>query len=69
MLPNTREQSFGYPGKPVNYPVRVVERVDLAAINRVAAELQEGILRESVEVYSAKKSEEQRAGENKPGEQ
>ena len=61
MLPNTREQSFGYPGKPVNYPVRVVERVDLATINRIAAELQEGVLKESIEYHEAKRKEREAA--------
>ena len=61
MLPNTREQSFGYPGKPVNYPVRVVERVDLATINRIASELQAGILKESIEYHRKKQKEREQA--------
>ena len=46
MQPNTREESYGYPMKPVNYPVRVVRRLDVDAINNVAAELMEGVLKD-----------------------
>ena len=69
MLPNTREQSFGYPGKPVNYPVRVVERVNLSTINRIAAELQDGILKQSIESHRKKRAERKKAEEKKRAEQ
>ena len=46
MLPNRRAESYGYPQKPVNYPVRVVERLNVDAINQAAAELLSGILQE-----------------------
>ena len=34
-----------------NYPVRRVERLDADALNRIAAELQEGELKECLEHY------------------
>ncbi|MCR4642723.1 MAG: hypothetical protein K5697_11945 [Lachnospiraceae bacterium] len=35
------------------YPIRKVERIDIDTINAVAAELQEGILKESIEKHFA----------------
>lgn len=48
MHPNTNMFDKNPPYPPANYPVRKVERVDREAVNRVAAELQQGILKESV---------------------
>ena len=59
MHPNTNEFDCGAPFRPINYPVRVVERLDRAAIDRYAAELQQGVLAESIEEYKVKKASEQ----------
>ena len=37
--------------RPVNYPVRVVERVDRDAIDAVAAKLRAGILKSAIEEH------------------
>ena len=58
MHPNTNEFDCGAPFRPINYPVRVVERLDRAAIDRYAAELQQGVLAESIEGYKVKKASE-----------
>ena len=46
MAKNTVKKSW-----VADYPVRRVERLDAAALNRIAAELQEGMLRESIRYY------------------
>ena len=55
MLPNTREFHSGAPFRPINYPVRVVERLDAAAIDAVAREFQEGCLKNSIEYHFQRK--------------
>lgn len=50
MRPNVNARSSVFP----NYPVREVERLDLATINAVAAELQEGILKDKIEAHWSK---------------
>ncbi len=52
MQPNTRQQRRGNPLRPILYPVRKVDRVDLNTVNAVAEELQGGILKESITYYS-----------------
>lgn len=58
MQPNTRLQKRGNPLRPILYPVRKVDRVDLDTINAVAEELQSVILKESVAYYSDGRFEE-----------
>lgn len=57
MHPNTNVFDTHPVYPPARYPVRKVDRVDADAINRFAAELQEGILRESIEEWRKKKEE------------
>jgi len=56
MHPNTREDKRRNPHVPVHYPVRVVEKIDINTINAVAKELQEGILKKSIEAHFGKGS-------------
>ena len=56
MRPNTREFHTGAPFRPINYPVRVVERLDAAAINAVAKEFQEGCLKNSIKYHFQRKN-------------
>ena len=56
MLPNTREFHTGAPFRPINYPVRVVERLDAEAINAVAREFQEGCLKNSIKYHFQRKN-------------
>lgn len=58
MQPNTRRQKSGNPLRPILYPVRKVDHVDLNTVNAVAEELQNGILKESVAYYSDGRFEE-----------
>ena len=51
MRPNTKEFHTGAPFRPINYPVRVVERLDLETINAIAAEFQEGILKDTIKFH------------------
>ncbi|MBO4415660.1 MAG: hypothetical protein J5824_06735 [Lachnospiraceae bacterium] len=66
MHPNTTEHPYTS-NSPANYPVRKVDRVDAETINKVAAELQNGILKETVEYHfekvSASEKEEYAAAE------
>ena len=55
MHPNTNVFDCGAPFKPINYPVRVVERLDRAAIDLYAAELQQGVLAGSIARYAKEK--------------
>lgn len=64
MLPNTREDKKDNPHRPINYPVRKVDRVDRETINAVALELQNGILKESVEYYVSGKYAENLNGKS-----
>jgi len=50
MRPNVNARSSVFP----NYPVREVARLDLDTINAVAAELQEGILKDKIEAHWSK---------------
>ena len=58
MQPNTKQQKKDNPFWPILYPVRKVDRVDLDAINAVAEELQNGILKESLTYYTDGRYEE-----------
>ena len=50
MKPNTNEKDWS-----TNYPVRKVDRLDINAINGIAQELQNGILKDSIEYHFYKK--------------
>ena len=59
MHPNTTEHPYtSY--TPANYPVRRVERVDAETVNKVAAELQSGILSENVKMHFEKAVESEK---------
>ena len=50
MCPNTNEKGYTFS----NYPIRKVDRVDADTINAIAAELQEGLLKEKIEAHWSK---------------
>ena len=64
MLPNTRKDKKDNPHRPINYPVRKVDRVDRETINAVARELQKGILKESAEYFMSGKYTEHLNGKS-----
>ena len=61
MHPNTTEHPYtSY--TPANYPVRKVDRVDAETVNKVAAELQNGILSENARMHFEKSADPGKEG-------